>query len=181
MVRIFVEGPTDKQIIELLLGDLRHHGFVVEAAGGKDAARPLVRKVLVIDREPVAFIFDTDSSNADRSAEQVEILRSYFQLSAADVPLLLLPMQPSIEILLVDDPQVLEDRLHRPLSPSERIAAKFEPKGFLDAHAGDLGVKDSRDLIRSLQPAEVDLLRNDDRVEELRKFVEKHCHLQTAG
>lgn len=182
MVHIVVEGQTDQLFIEALLKDLRKKcSFELDVAGGKEAGRPLARKILALQHQPVAFVFDTDSSDRDRSAEQEESLRSYFQMSAPGAPLLLVAMIPSIEALLVEHPEVVEHRLGRKLSLSERVAARFEPRGFLNAHLKHLRVKNIESLFRQLRAHDLDLLRKDKKIEKLRDFVEKHCQQAQAG
>ncbi|MEX0716134.1 MAG: hypothetical protein WD066_06090 [Planctomycetaceae bacterium] len=176
MVHVIVEGETDRVLIERLLEDLHDTAeFVLVVAGGRNAGRPLARKILLLDGAPVAFVFDTDSSDADRSRETERELRSYFRLWQPSPPILLVPMMPSIECLIVDHPEILESRLGRKLESIERDAGRFEPKGFLKARFKELGVESIPDLFRSLTSSEIEILQADKRIEKLRQFVQKHA------
>lgn len=174
MVHVVVERKHDQVVIETLLADLSlKHSFDVHVAGGRDAGRPLARKILVLQEQPVAFVFDTDTSDPSSSADLEQSLHSYFNLRAPGPPFLLVAMAPTIDILLADHPQTIEKRLGRRLSAAERVAARFEPRGFLRAHLKDLGVPEVTDLFRSLNKTDLETLRKDKRIVKLRGFIEK--------
>jgi hypothetical protein len=175
MLHVIVEGRGDGAVVEALLADLRErHPFAVTAAGGRDLGRPLARKLLALEQAPVAFVFDTDVSDPEASADVIASLQGYFNLMTPDLPLELVPMAPSIEALLTEHATFLERRLGRALSRDESIAARLAPKQFLQAHADELKAATLEDLMSGLRPEELDILRQDERIARLRRFVEKH-------
>lgn len=175
MVHVIVEGETDRLFLEALLQDLvSEHPLSVEPAGGKDAARLVARRWLVLEGEPVVLVFDTDSSDVEAAEEAVASLRSYFEIMAPGRPLHLAPMTPSLEVLLADHPRHLEQRLGRSLSADELLAARLAPKGFLQAHLQDLGAASIRDLLCNWTESDLEVLRQDERIASLRRFITEH-------
>lgn len=63
---ILVEGETDKIILERVLEDLEDEStFEIFVTRGKDAARPIARRLLGATDTVVVFVYDSDT--ADRN------------------------------------------------------------------------------------------------------------------
>jgi hypothetical protein len=181
LIHILVEGRQDKAVIEVLLEDLKPTaGFLVEAAWGKDAARPIARKYLVVQREPVAFVFDTDVVDRSLVDEQVRMLDHYFRWQSPGVPFELIPMVPAFEVLFFDHPAVLERYVGHPIDATTQVKGHYEPKGALHEVLQRPGLSFDQ-FVGSLSDREKETLRADRRISHLRGFVKAPGPAQQVG
>jgi len=172
-VHIIVEGVTDKELLEKLLSDLPSHLKPrIEAANGKDAARPFVRKCLLRGTEPTIFVFDTDTTNDSKILEQVRAYQHYFGWGSPRVPFEMFPMVPALEVVFFDRPSVLERRIGTTLEPSIKRAGAHAPKEVLEEL---LAVTDAPSLHRfysSLTSEDVKDLCQQETIVRLRQALE---------
>jgi hypothetical protein len=170
---IIVEGRWDKEVLERLLADLpRSAERKIEAANGKDAARPIVRKHLLRVGEPTAFVFDTDTTDRSKVRDQIEAFEDYFRWGAPRARFEMFPMIPALEILFFDRPSTLERHMKKPLDVSMRKAGVHAPKQVLEDLLPALGAESLDDFVRSLTAADLNDLREQEIIKKLRRFVE---------
>lgn len=169
---IIVDGRRDKELLERLLSDLPATvERRIEAAGSKDAARPLVRKHLLRAGEPTAFVFDTDTTDRMKVREQLHAFEHYF--GSPVVPFAMFPMVPALEVLFFERPATLERRLGKPLDRLVQRAGAHAPAQVLEEMLPELGASSVDAFLQSLSPAEVEDLRKVELIVKLHRFVEE--------
>ena len=182
MMHVIVEGSDDRLLVNALLEDLRGAcRFELEAAGGKDAGRPLARKYLLVSGEPVAFVFDADVTDARLVDRQVQDLQSYFDWNGLGARILLTPMVPVIEVLFFKRPEVLARVLGTNISSATELAGRHAPKTVLNELMKDSQVRTFDRLVESLAPGDLRQLRRIEEVQRLRSFVEEHSSHATGS
>lgn len=170
---IVVEGNIDKEILSKLLSDLStKHTFSIAVGQSRDAARPIARKYLVAFGEPVALVFDTDTTDQDQVREQVQDLNDYFKWQSMRAPYELIPMVPMMEVVFFDQPKPLERHLGGRLDPNLKIAGHHAPKEILTNLLPKLHCTSLSQFIEHLSPGDIQELRKHPTIKKLRKFIE---------
>jgi len=172
MTHVVVEGQSDALLLELLLHDLKA-SFDIVIANGRDAARPIARKILVTLREPTALVFDADTTTEYQVEEQLLSLKDYFSWRAFEVGFIIVPLVPTIEVIFFDRPKTLQQRLLRTLDFEVAVAAKIAPRRILERLINELGYADLFSFVKSINKAEArDLARQVD-IKRLRGFIKE--------
>src|SRR3954465_848280 len=128
MITVFVEGPSDQVLLSRLVSDLGQEEEIrLVASGGRDAARPLARKQLLVARDPVALVIDSDTTDSMRVAQQQRDLEDYLRWGAQGVGFAVIQFVPEIEVIFFQKPAVLRRALGQELDGSAVIAGKFAP------------------------------------------------------
>jgi hypothetical protein len=171
MTTIFVEGASDRELISRLLRDVAEVGaFRVVAANGRDAARPLARKQLLISRSPVALVTDSDTTDRGRIEEQQEDLEDYLRWVSQGVPFAVIQFVPQIEAVFFRCPRILERISGERLDANALAAAVCAPAAVLQnlfGHRADLIAA----ILPHLTEEDVAALRTHGSVRKLRQFV----------
>jgi hypothetical protein len=171
LVHIVVEGETDAVLIKKVLADLRGW-FTMIRTDGKDAARPIVRTILIQRHAPTAFVFDTNTTDEVAIENQTRSLTDYLSSRARPELFILIPMVPEIETLLFQG-QVVRSRLRGPLDPAVEAAARVAPKAVLTQLLPRLNSADERSLINSLSAAEIVEIAKNKEIKRLKRFIEQ--------
>lgn len=170
MTHIVVEGQTDAMLLEILLEDVKTK-FDIVVAHGRDAARPIARKILTKLQEPTALVFDADTTDLYYVEEELLSLKDYFSWRAFEIGLLLVPLIPTIEVIFFDRPKMLENRLQHTLKFEVEVAAKIAPKQILDRLIKELGYADPVSFIKSIDKSEARDLAKQKDIASLRRFI----------
>lgn len=175
MMHVLVEGSFDEVLFRRLLDDLSgRSSFRIHVARGVNAARPAARKYLLVDREPVALIFDSDTREEQRFRQQRRDLEDYLAWGGHDVPYAVVQFVPEAEVIFFEQPGPLERILGHALDTQTRVAGRFAPRDILATLYRELSITDRRDLVPLLTESDLEQLRSHETVVELRKFVEEH-------
>jgi hypothetical protein len=170
MTHIVVEGQNDAMLLQALLGDLKTK-FDIVVANGRDAARPIARKILTKLQEPTALVFDADTTEQYYVEEELLSLKDYFSWRAFEIGFILVPLIPTIEVIFFDRPKTLHNRLQRPLEFEVGVAAKIAPKQILDRLIKELGYSDLFSFIKSIDKSEARDLAKQKEIASLRRFI----------
>ncbi len=180
MTHIVVEGAFDADLIHKLLVDCKGR-FSIVVAHGKNAARPIARKILLQRREPTALIVDADTTEPQEVRQQVRELHDYFGAAADKVGLTVIAMVPEMEVIFFDRPTALANHAGRPLDPALVAAGRVAPKAVLDQVLRNSPDHDRTGFIGRLTGAELVDLASHPQVQELRRFVAGLPAARTAG
>lgn len=172
MKYVVVEGNFDELLLRKLLIDL-DQPFQILVANGRDAARPIARKILLQNHQPTAFVFDTDTTEDWQEEEQLLSLKDYFSMYAFEVGLLLVPFTPSIEIVFFDRAGPIVQRLGHPLEWELEVASKVAPKRVLEQYVKKLGYPDQESFVADLTDTEIEDLQQHPQITRLRHFISK--------
>lgn len=182
MVHIVVEGPFDQQLIERLLTDLPSRGqYVLHSVGGRDAARPLARRYLIVNREPVAFVIDADVKDEQRVRQQQRDFEDYFLWGGQGIPFEVIQFVPEIEAIFFEQPGPLERLLGRPLDEQTSFAGRFAPKEMLRRLGPELSIAEPEQLLSILTEGDLQLLRKQKDIARLRRFVMNEGAISRTG
>lgn len=174
---VFVEGVFDQLLIQRLLSDLhKQNGLRIKAAGGRDAARPRARKELLVSRQPVALVLDADTTDPTRVQQQQRDLEDYLSWGAQGLPFRVIQFTPELEVVFFNHPEVLTRIFDRKPDEMVILAGQAAPRHVLTQLLQGHKVPDRIDLIKMLTDADLDVLREDRLVAELRSFVEDHAN-----
>lgn len=172
MITVFAEGVTDQVLLTRLLSDLRTEGGVrIVASGGSDAARPLARKQLLVSRDPVALVIDSDTTDPAKVTQQQRELEDYLRWGAQGTPFIVVQFVPQIEIIFFQHPAVLRRLLRTEVDEHAIFAGKFAPKAFVEGLLASSGSEGLSGILGRLTDQDVAELRENDTVKRLRTFV----------
>lgn len=179
MITIFVEGPTDELLLSRLLDDLGGLLRIV-VTGGRDAARPLARKQLLVAKEPVALVIDSDTTDPMRIAQQQRDLEDYLRFGAQGVPFAVIQFVPEAEGILFQNPAVLRNALGREPDESALVAGKFAPRAMVKQLMARNGNDDFASVVARLGEADLREIRRLEPVATLRKFIQQSQGAETG-
>jgi hypothetical protein len=172
MTTVFAEGETDRALLACLLSDLRPgRELRIVASGGSDAARPLARKQLLLSRDPVALVIDSDTTDAERISQQQRDLEDYLRWGAQGTPFSVVQFVPHIEIIFFDHPVVLRRLLGADVDEHAVFAGKFAPKAVLERLVAGTEVGSPTEMLRRLTEQDLAELRRHETVDALRQFI----------
>jgi hypothetical protein len=181
MITVFVEGRSDEVVLSRLLSDLvPEEDIRLVASGGRDAARPLARKQLLVTRNPVALVIDSDTTDSMRVAQQQRDLEDYLRWGAQGVGFAVIQFVPEIEVIFFQGAAVLSRALGRDLDASTVIAGKFAPAAMLKQLMAQAGVDSLASLVARLDESDLAELRTVEPIAALRNFLQ-HPMLGRAG
>jgi len=167
---VYVEGDTDKSLLEILLEDLRQtRNFNIIACGSRDAARPIARKQLIGTHQPVALVVDADTTDVHRAQSDTRDLLDYLHWGAGSTPFAVMQFVPEIESVFFDCPETLRSLVGHTVDDSWLSVGKNAPKVVLQSLTKH---PNSEHWISKLNLSDIDLLRKHPVVAKLREFLE---------
>jgi hypothetical protein len=152
--------------------------FTVVETRGRDAARPMARKQLLITHEPVVLVVDSDTTDDRRTKVQRRELEEYLAWGAADTPFKVLQFVPELEVVFFDSPSVLRSLVGKSVDKHAEAAGKLAPRKVLAMLVPD---RDRLALIDKLRPTDVKELRKHPVIVDLRSFVGSPLSARRAG
>jgi hypothetical protein len=174
MITVFAEGHSDEVVLSRLVSDLVPAEEIrLVASGGRDAARPLARKQLLLTREPVALVIDSDTTDSMRVAQQQRDLEDYLRWGAQGAGFAVIQFVPEIEVIFFQQPAVLRRALGQDIDASAVIAGKFAPAAMLKQLMAQAGIDSFSTLVARLDEADLAELRTVEPVAALRRFLQQ--------
>lgn len=182
MLHIFVESPFDKQLLDRLLEDLpTPHQFLVHASNGRDAARPVARKYLLVYREPVVFVFDADNRDEAYVRRQQRDYEDYLRWGGHGIPFKVVQFVPELAVIFFEQPGPLERLLGHALDVQSKVAGRFAPMEILRDFCSELTMRSPSDLVTRLSENDLRDLRSGKTIADLRDFVIQESAISQAG
>ncbi|MBK8257647.1 MAG: hypothetical protein IPK82_33875 [Polyangiaceae bacterium] len=174
-IHILVEGERDRQIIEKMLADLqKSHTFKVTKCGGRDAARPIARKILIQYGEPTALLLDSDTTDTERANQQKRDLEDYLRWGIRDIPFTVQQFVPEIEAIFFERPKALKRIWGRGLPEKTIVIGKRVPKETLEDLLKEKHITGTDGMLSMLTDADLSDLRQHPVIKVLREFAEQH-------
>jgi hypothetical protein len=171
---VIVEGPTDAEVLGLLLQDIHKRvGFDFYVAGGRDAGRPIARALLLNPGVAIAFIYDADTSDVKKARTEQRSLEEYLRWTARATQFLVQPLIPELEIVFFKEPGILKDTLGIDLSPEQHDAGLEAPKRVLTTLLRRTGIPTMSAFVGRLGKREIELMRRDEAIKPIRQFLEE--------
>ena len=134
---IVVEGPADaillRELPQLPEGDTRVQIIV---GGGWSAADSLARSLLASGRGDVALVVDADSVDPSLVRQREQFLEQSLREIGSRGRQLVVVFAPELEALLFQHPGVLESLVGHPVSPTDLVRGRYEPKKVLSELIG---------------------------------------------
>lgn len=175
IVHILVEGEIDQRIIEQLLTDLRKtHSFKIMKCGGRDAARPMARKLLLQYSEPVALLLDADTTDTNRAHQQQRDLEDYLRWAPREIPFIVQQFVPEIEVIFFERPKAVMHVLGRNLREKTILIGKKAPKEMLKDLLEEKHIGGIEGMLSKFNDADLGDLREHPMAKGLRDFIEQH-------
>jgi hypothetical protein len=169
-VHVVVEGELDAILMKRLLEDLTAVTITYYTANGKNAARPLARKIQLDTHQPVIFIADSDDPDPQRSHEQRRSYQSYFRMSSDGVPFHVALIVPSVEVLFLRNPELVSNVSGRGFDRDVEALARYAPKQALATLFG--GQRPNlTEWVHRIDERDLRLLREESEVREIRQFL----------
>lgn len=169
-VHVVVEGELDAMLMKRLLEDSATVALTYHTANGKNAARPLARKIQLDTHQPVVFIADSDDPDHQRSQEQRRSYESYFRMSSAGVPFHVALIVPSIEALFLRSPKLVSRMSKRELDQDVEALARHAPKQALATLFGGQ-LPNLSEWVDSIDERDLQFLREEPEIREIREFL----------
>ena len=174
-IHILVEGESDQRIIEQLLADLRQtHTFKITKCGGRDAARPIARKILIQYGEPIALLVDSDTTDAERARQQKRDLEEYLRWGTCDIPFTVQQFVLEIEVIFFDHLQALKRIFRRNLHEKTILIGKKAPRKMLEDLLKEKHIPGTDGMLSMLSDTDLGDLWQHPIIKELREFTEQH-------
>jgi len=181
-IHILVEGESDRQIIEQMLADLRQtHSFKVTKCGGRDAARPIARKILIQYGEPIALLLDSDTTDTERAHQQERDLEDYLRWATRDIPFTVQQFVPEIEVIFFERPKALKRICGRGLHEKTILIGKRAPREILKDILKEKHIPGTDGILSMLTDADLSDLRQHPVIKVLREFTEHHGAKEKAA
>jgi hypothetical protein len=173
-VYIFVEGPTDAELLRRVLPPDALRDAELVAAGGSAGVPSLARSVLVRRKRPVAVVIDSDSLDPEVIEERQQSTEDLIRAANASVPVKVVSAVPAIEAWFFAAPEAIERVLGQSV-PAEWIPlGKRDPAGVLrQLETQSSRKRDSRQAISLLDAKDIDRMRALPEVAELSRFLER--------
>ncbi|MCI5160229.1 MAG: hypothetical protein D3906_17770, partial [Candidatus Electrothrix sp. AUS1_2] len=109
-VHVVVDGQPSRLLFEKLLEDLNESiHILIHAVEGKLSAHSLARTLQVRQGEPVALVLDANTTDKATAEQERAMYESYLNFTSKGVPFIVLLIQPSIEKIFFEFPELLED------------------------------------------------------------------------
>jgi hypothetical protein len=179
---IIVESSFHQQLLGRLLADLpQADSFRIGAGDGRDGARPVARKRILVDGEIIVFVMDAATSDEHRVLEQQNDYEYYFSWGGRGLPFKVVQFVPEIEVVFFEAPGPLERMLGGSLASEIKIAGRFAPRELLKTMFPKLGVKDRMELVERLNDDDLKQFRSHKTVADLREFIVQECSLSMAA
>jgi hypothetical protein len=170
---VFVEGAAHALLLSRVLEDLAPQvRFRIVTADGQDTLRAMARTTLVTERQPVALVVDSDTSNTSQSANQLQELNDYLAWVAGPTPFKVVQFQPEMEVIFFHWPDVLAAMTGRRLPPELARVGKTAPRAVLQTlfPMASLAAR-----IKALPPEQISELTKSREIAELRAFLTMVC------
>lgn len=173
-VYIFVEGPTEADLLRRILPQEVLHDAELVVAGGRSGIPSLARSVLVRRKKPVAVVMDSDSLDRDVIEEQRQTTEELIRAADASISVKVVSVVPEIEAWFFAVPEVIERVLGTKV-PAEWIPlGKRDPVGVLQQLQEKSHKKWNREqAIRTLDAHDIQQIRSLPEVAELSTFLEQ--------
>lgn len=141
----------------------------VVPAGGWSVADSLARSFLANGKGDVVLVVDADSSDPDQIMARKHFLEHSLGSIASRARSLVVVVVPELEALLFHDKALLEALVKRPVTESEFIRGKYEPKKVLRELLGGVPLNEA---FRTRLPAlDLEAVRQLAPLLELRDFI----------
>ena len=178
---IVVEGNRDKALVEKLLPDDLLRSSVLVPGGGYSGALSLAHSLAVVRRQPIALVVDSDSVNPeairDRRSRALEMLT----FNAGSVRCKVILAVPELEVVLRDDPCLLERVAGSSIPEVVRVRAEAQPKAALETWLRDSGGRTIQDVLDAIGPDDVQIMRQAEPIRELIEFLRIHAASQVTA
>jgi hypothetical protein len=179
-IRVVLEGVHDRSLWTRLLDDMEDGlSLLYHAAGGKNAARPVARRLQVQKREPLIFIADADTNDPLAFAEQKASYEDYFRWTSGGVPFHVVLFQPESKILFFRNAAIIENELRRTLDSGQVLAANVAPKALLESLLREKGAGASR-FFSDLSEDTIAEFRKEPEVAAVRSFLNRVRSTETV-
>lgn len=177
-ISVLVEGSFGLRFLKHVLADLdEKHSFTIEGGKTQNAVRPWARKKLVTTRDPVALVINSDTNDETRIRQQQGELEYYLNWVAGPTPYRVIQFVPAMEAVLFETPDVLEKIAGKRLQHQAiATAGRYAPLQILNSM--DL---DADQVLDDLDESDLQSLRKNQHVRELRKFIESPTPVETAN
>jgi hypothetical protein len=171
-VYVFVEGPTDAELLQRVLPPELSNDVQVVEAGGSDRIPSLARSVLVRRQAPVAVLMDSDSLDPNLIEERRGGTEELIQAAASAIPVKVIAAVPEIEAWLFAAPEVIERTLEEKVDGDLVSLGKRDPKGVLELLASrSQKVWNFGEAIRQLDENDIARIRALPEVTALIEFI----------
>jgi hypothetical protein len=173
-VYVFVEGPTDADLLRRILPQEVLRDAELVAAGGSSGIPSLARSVLVRRKKPIAVVMDSDSLDPDVIEERQQSTEELIRAADASIPVKVVSAVPEIGAWFFAAPEAIGRILGKKV-PAELIPlGKRDPAGVLQQLQEKSKKKwDPKQAIGSLDAHDIQRIRALPEVAELSSFLEK--------
>ena len=129
---VVVEGPTDEELFRQLLVPNIASPVEFRVAGGWSAADSLGRSLLANGSGDVVVVVDADSVDPTSVAERKRFLMRSLEAIASPARRLVIVIEPELESLFFHNRQLLENLVGQPVSDTDFITGRYEPRKVLE-------------------------------------------------
>ena len=130
-IYVIAEGPTDVELLRLLVLPELVGRVRIYSAGGKSSIPSYARSVLDLRQRLVAVVMDADSTQSEAILSQKREVEELLRMQSLTIPFTVVMAVPSIESVLFAAPGLLERVYDKPLSSDLLDRAKQDPKRAL--------------------------------------------------
>lgn len=174
-IYVVTEGEFDSHILEVLLAHRFDPGqLVFVSAGGKSSASSLTRSLLARRHEPVALVLDADAVDDEVVAEQRSNLSTSLGLVGSPDMWTVLLFKPTLEVVLLRDPEIVQKLFRRQLKPHEEELAHLAPRKILETLIREAGYKSRERLVTIIDEQIAERLLEAPELAALVTFAARH-------
>jgi hypothetical protein len=175
---IFVEGPTDVDILRALLPAPILDACDLVLTEGRATIVSVARTHLIRNRAPTAVVLDLDTLEPTIIAETVQTTRHLMASVAGDTSFDIIYCIPHIEAIFFEDPSALRRIFPNFGSVFILPFAKTQPKDQLAAlFQNGGGPRDLNGLLGSLTSQEIEQLRSSNPIDQVRSFIARNARI----
>jgi hypothetical protein len=170
---VVTEGSFDAELLLRVLPKHLQEDVLFVDGGGLSGAKSLARSLLVRRRTPVALVMDADTVSPELIQERRQSAEELIGGVAANVPNKVVVAIPTLEVVLFQEPAVLEKLLGQPIPETIRVIARYDPREALDQLlAQSKAFPDREKLLDALSPQDTEVLQKAAPIQELTRFLE---------
>lgn len=170
---VVTEGPYDVELLRRIIAGRIKKPPEILAAGVRSSVVALATSLLIDRCGPVALVMDSNTHNENSVREQKIICYELMKRFAIDISFRVFFAQPSLEVILLETPELIGQVFEQKFSEDRLMAATIHPGQSLARMTEESRFGTTAQLVQDLDPEQLDMLTEHPLMRSLLQFLER--------